>query len=68
MASKETKISKLGAAVITKDVTSIIPGTLEIFRKPRSATSQSIIMAACNTGMLNIYGIKKHNKKLPVTT
>jgi len=68
MASKETKISKLGVAVTTRDITPIIPETLEIFWNPGSATSQSIIMAAYNTGLLTIYGIKKHNKKLPVTT
>ena len=63
---QRNKISKLGAAVITRDITSIIPETLEIFRKSGSGTSQSIIMAAYNTGLLTIYGIKKHNKKLPV--
>jgi hypothetical protein len=66
MASEETKIRKLGADVVTRDITSIIPETLVIIRKPGSATSQSVIMAAYNTGLLNIYGIKKHNKKLPV--
>ena len=46
MTSTERKISKLGAAVITRDITLIIPGTQEIFRKPGSATSHSVIMAA----------------------
>ena len=68
MPSKETKISKLGAAVIMRDITSIIPETLEMFWNPGSGTSQSITMAAYNSGLLTIYGIKKHNKKLPVTT
>jgi hypothetical protein len=46
MASTERKISKLGAAVITRDITLTISGTCEIFRKPGSATSHSVIMAA----------------------
>jgi len=49
MASKETKISKLGAVVITRDITLKIPETPEIFWNPGSATSQSIIMAAYST-------------------
>ena len=44
MASTEPKISKIGAAVITRDIK--IPGTCEIFRKPGSATGHSVIMAA----------------------
>ena len=44
MASTEPKISKLGAVVITRDIK--IPGTHEIFRKPGSATSHSVIVAA----------------------
>jgi len=44
MASTECKISKLEAAIITRDIK--IPGTHEIFRKPGSATSHSVIMAA----------------------
>jgi hypothetical protein len=46
MDSTQLKISKLGAAVITRDITLTIPGTCEIFRKPTSATSHSVIMAA----------------------
>jgi len=46
MASTEHNISKLGAAVITRDITSKIPGKCERFRKPGSATSHSVIMAA----------------------
>jgi hypothetical protein len=45
MASTEHKISKLGAAVITRDITLTIPGTCEIFRKPGSATASVIIAA-----------------------
>ena len=41
MDSTQLKISKLGAAVITRDITLTIPGTHEIFRKPGSATSDS---------------------------
>jgi len=46
MASTERKISKLGVAVITMDITLTLPGTCEIFRGPGSATSYSINMAA----------------------
>ena len=46
MASTECKISKPGAAVITRDITLNIPRKCEIFRKPGSATSHSVIMAA----------------------
>ena len=46
MASTECKISKLGDAVITRDITLTIPRTHEIFRKPTGATSHSVIMAA----------------------
>jgi len=44
MASTEPKISKLGAVVITRDTKT--PGACEIFRKPGSGTSQSVIMGA----------------------
>jgi hypothetical protein len=40
MVSSEPKISKLGA-IITRDTALIIPETLQIIRKPGSATSQS---------------------------
>ena len=68
MASTQCKISKLGAAVITKDITLTFPGIREKLRKPESATSHSVIMAAYNTGLLTIYGIKKHKKTSPVRT
>ena len=68
MASKVTKISKLGAAVITMDITLTIPETLEIFRKPGNATSQGVIMAAYKIVLLTICGTKKHNKKLSLRT
>jgi len=42
----EEKICKLGAAGTTRDITLTIPETLEIIRKPASAKSQCIIMAA----------------------
>jgi len=42
----ECKISKLGAAVITRDITLTIPGTCEIFGKHGSARSHSVNMAA----------------------
>jgi hypothetical protein len=68
MTSTEPKISKQGAACTIRDITLTIPETLEIIRKPGSATSQSIITAPYDTGFLTNYGIKKHNKKLPVRT
>jgi len=46
MAPTENKISKLGAAVITRDITLRFPGTSEIFMKPGSAKSHSVKMAA----------------------
>ena len=55
--------TKLGAAVLTRDITLIVQETLEIIRKPESATSQSVIMSPNNTELLNNYGIKKQNKK-----
>jgi len=64
MASTETKISKQGAPGTIWDITLTIPVTLEITRKPGSATSHSIIMAAHNTGSLINYSIKKHKKKI----
>jgi hypothetical protein len=39
-------MSKLGAAVITKDITLTFPATCETFRKPGSVTSHSVNMAA----------------------
>ena len=54
MAATECKISKLGAAVTTRDITLTIPGTHEIFRKPGSGTSHSVITAAQNTGLLTM--------------
>jgi len=46
LSSTECKINKLGAAVITRGITLIFPGTCEIFMKPGSATSHSVNMAA----------------------
>jgi hypothetical protein len=59
MVLKESKISKQAAAGITRHITFTIPETLEIIRKPGSATSQSILMAADKIGLLTIYGKKK---------
>jgi len=64
MPSIEPKICKLGTAGTTMDKTLTIPETLEIIKKPGNATSHSVIMAAYNTGFLNIYGIKKHKEKI----
>jgi len=68
MAPTEHKISKLGAAVITRDITLMFPGTREIFRKPGSATSHSVNMAVSSTGLLTVCGIKTHKEKSPVRT
>ena len=68
LASTENKISKWGAAGTIWDTILTIPETCEIIRKHGTATSQSIIMAAYDTGFLTKYVIKKHNKKLPLTT
>jgi hypothetical protein len=46
MASTECKTSKIEAAVITRDKSSTIPEKCEIFKKPGSASSHSVIMAA----------------------
>ena len=64
MASKEHKISKPGAAGTTMDIILTIPKTVEIIREPGTATSQMMIMAAYKNGFLNIWGVKKHKKKI----
>lgn len=64
MASIEPKISKKAASGTTKHITLTIPDTLEIIRKPRSATSQNVIIAAYKIELLTIYGIKKHKEKI----
>jgi hypothetical protein len=46
MASTEYKIRKLGAAVITRDITLTIPWAYEIFRQPGNATSHRVILAS----------------------
>ena len=46
MALKGPKISKQKVDGTTTEITSTIPEKLEIIRKPGSATSQSIILAA----------------------
>jgi len=63
--SVEPKISKLGAAVLTRDITLTIPETIEIFRKGGSATSQ------CHCGsiqdcIVDHLWYKETKKKLPV--
>jgi hypothetical protein len=63
MASTEPKISKLGFAGKTRDITITIPDTLEIIRKSGSSTCQGIIMPAQNSGFLNTCGVEKHKKK-----
>ena len=46
MSPKEPKVCKQAAAGITGHITFTIKETLEIIRKPGSATSQRVIMAA----------------------
>ena len=45
-------------------MTFTIPETLEIIRKPGSATSQNVIMAKYKIGLLTIYGTKKHKENI----
>ena len=63
MACTETKISKRGTAGTIQDITLTIPQMFEIIRKPGNATTQSIIMAAYDTGFLTNYNMKKYKKK-----
>jgi len=56
MAPKEPKISKQAAAGTTRHITLTIPETLNIIRKPGSATRHSV-MAAHNNRLLTICGI-----------
>jgi hypothetical protein len=53
MASKETKISKQAVAA-PRHITFTILKAFETIRKPGRATSQSVIMAAYEIGMLTI--------------
>ena len=46
MAPKESKICKLAAVGITRQITFTIPETLETIRKPGSATCQNVITVA----------------------
>ena len=64
MASTEPTISKQGAAGTITDIILTIPETLEIIRKPGSATYQCVIMAAYKIGLL--WYKDKQGKKLPV--
>jgi hypothetical protein len=68
MAPKEPKISKQAVAETTRHITFTIPDTLEIIRKPGNATSQSIIKAAYNIGLLNMHGTQKHQELLSART
>ena len=51
MDPKESKISKQAVAVTITDITLTIPDTLEIIRKPGSATSQCVIIAPYKIGL-----------------
>jgi len=52
MAPKDPKISKHTVAGSTKNKITTILETIEMVRKPASATSHSIIMAAHKIGLL----------------
>jgi hypothetical protein len=58
--SKKNKISKNAGPGKTRDITLIIPDTLEIIWKPDSAIYQNIIMVAYRNILLTNYAIKKH--------
>jgi hypothetical protein len=64
MAPKASKICKQAVAGTIRDITLTILETLEIIRKPGSATSQSLTMATYDMGFLTNYGIIKHKKKI----
>jgi hypothetical protein len=64
MASTEPKIIKQAIDGKTRDITLIIPETLEIIRKPGSATNNSIIMAAYKIELLTTYDIKKQRERI----
>jgi hypothetical protein len=62
MASTEPKMNKQAAS--GKGHNNTITETLEIIRKPGSATNQVIIMAANKIGLLTTYGIKKQGERI----
>jgi len=64
MASKEPKISKDAAAGKTRDIILTIPKTLDIIRKPGSATNQNFIMAAYDNGFWTNCGIRKQRERI----
>jgi hypothetical protein len=64
MPSTEHKLRKVRATDTIRDITLTIPHTLEIMRKPGSATSHSTIMAANDTRFMTNYGIKTYKKKI----
>jgi hypothetical protein len=68
MAQKEPKISKQATVGTTRDITLTIPQTLDIIRKLGNATCQSVIIAAYKSGLLIMYGTKRHKENLPVRT
>jgi len=57
------RTSKPAAAGTTTHITLQITETKYTKKKPGSATSQSVIMAAYKIGLLTICGIKKHKEK-----
>jgi len=61
--SQKTQNKQAAAVGTTRHITFTIPNTLEIIRKPGIATSQTVIMAAYNNGLMDHPNIRK---KLPV--
>ena len=53
MAPKESKICKQAVAGTTRHITLTIPDTLEIIRKPGSATSESVIITPRTIDLLH---------------
>jgi len=62
MDPKQQKKRKQAAAVKTSHITFAFQETLEIIRKPGNVTSQTVVMAAYEIGLLTIYDIKKQKE------
>jgi hypothetical protein len=61
--SQRIQYNKQAVAGTTRHIKFITPHTLEIIRKPGSATTHSVITAAYKIGLLTVCGIKKYNEK-----
>jgi len=64
MSSTECKTSELGAVVLTRDITTKIPGKCEIFKKAWKCYKPQCHYGSINTRLLTTYGIKKHKEKI----